>query len=441
MKKNSLLFTDKVYPLKSFRYSKTVLFSFYVLLVLLFIALLAPFLATEKPWYVSYKGYSLFPAFSLKNHMIIPDNGNQEKLIYELTDWKKLKCDQIIFAPVPYSPSKTDYANADYVSPSGSQFFTVENGEVVNMPGRFRHILGTDKLGRDVLAGLIHGTRISLIVGIFSMAIAAVIGIILGAAAGYLGNNDLKISRGKCWALAAGIVVAYFYAFENRFFSLKDALQDSTLTFLFQLTLSLVIFIFIVIVFFYGGKLLNPIPFFKKQVSVPVDYIVNLKIEVITSLPVLILVITIAAIAKPSLLNLILIIGLISWTDIARLTRAEFMKLRNIEFIEASRALGYSRRRIILFHALPNGIAPALVAITFGITGAILIESSLSFLGIGVQQDVITWGTLLAGGKENFDAWWMVIFPGLALFITVMVFNILGDGVRDALDPKKASHV
>jgi peptide/nickel transport system permease protein len=130
------------------------------------------------------------------------------------------------------------------------------------------------------------------------------------------------------------------------------------------------------------------------------------------------------------------IIGLTSWTEIARFTRAEFLKIRNLEYIQAGQALGYSEARIIFRHALPNGIAPALVAIAFGIASAILIESGLSFLGIGVPADVVTWGSLVNAGRENFQAWWLVVYPGLAIFITVTIYNLLGEGLRDALDPR-----
>ena len=429
----------KIELLKTLRRNKLLLTSFYILIFLAIVALLAPVIANEKPLYVSYKGFSLFPAFSFKNNVRIKSNAGEELLQYNLVDWKKLKCDKIIFAPVPYSPSKTDYANADYVSPGGEQFLAGTNGEPEKMPARFKHRLGTDKLGRDVLSGLIYGTRISIAVGIFSMAIASLIGIFLGAIAGYFGDYDLRISRGIFWMLIAGMIAGYFYAFELRGFKLRDALQTSTIAFLFQFLISILVFIFITTVFYFAGKLLNTISFFNKQVFIKADSIVNRLIEILSSLPLLILIISIAAITRPSLINLVLIIGLISWTDIARLTRAEFLKLRKMEFIEAARALGYSRKRIIFRHALPNGIAPALIAISFGIAGAILVESSLSFLGIGVQPDAVTWGTLLAAGRENFSAWWLVIFPGCAIFITVTVFNIFGEGLRDALDPKLRS--
>ncbi|HKR03376.1 MAG TPA: ABC transporter permease [Bacteroidia bacterium] len=432
-------FDFKTYTLKKLRSNKPVLISFYILIVLALIALLAPVIANEKPLYVSYKGYSLFPAFSFKTNLLLKINDTEEHLQYDLVEWKKLKCDKIIFAPVAYSPSKTDYTNADYVSPNGEQVFINEKGVPEKMPVQFKHWLGTDKLGRDVLAGLIYGTRISLTIGIFSMAIAAFIGIMLGAMAGYFGDTQLKISRGVSWMLMAGLIIGFFYAFQLRSFTIKDSLQNSIITFLFQFLLSLVIFAFVLTLFYFAGKLLNVFSFFNKQVFIKADSAVCRLIEILSSLPVLILIISIAAITRPSLINLVLLIGFTFWTDIARLTRAEFLRLRNLEFIEAARVLGFKRRRIILRHALPNGVAPALIAIAFGIASAILSESALSFLGIGVPQDVVTWGSLLASGRENFSAWWMVVFPGCAIFITVTVFNIFGEGLRDALDPKLRS--
>ncbi|MFI5220335.1 MAG: ABC transporter permease [Bacteroidia bacterium] len=421
-------FTFKSHAWKTIRENKPVLVSFYVLIFLVVIALLAPLIANEKPLYVSYIGNGLFPAFSFKKQIVI--NNGSEIISYETTDWKKLKCDKIIFAPIPWSPLTTDYANADYVAPGHEQG---------SKPVKFRHVLGTDKLGRDVLTGLIHGTRISLTIGILSMAIASLIGIFLGAMAGYFGDEGIKTTRGIFWMIVIGIAAGYFYAFQTRSFVLKDALQESTLMFLFQFIISIVIFAFVLMLFYLLGKLLSSVSFFSKKVFIKVDSIVSRTIEILISLPILILIISIAAIARPSLINLMIIIGLTFWTDIARLTRAEFLKLRNIEFIEAARSLGYSKRRIIFRHALPNGIAPALVAISFGIASAILAESALSFLGIGVPQDMVTWGSLLAQGRENFNAWWLVIFPGFAIFITVTVYNLIGDGLRDALDVKLKS--
>jgi peptide/nickel transport system permease protein len=125
------------------------------------------------------------------------------------------------------------------------------------------------------------------------------------------------------------------------------------------------------------------------------------------------------------------LIALTSWTGIARLTRAEILRIKKLDYIQAAKALGYSQSRIIMRHALLNGLAPALVAIAFGVASTILIESSLSFLGIGLPIDTVTWGSMLSEGRTQFSAWWMTVFPGLAIFITVTIYNILGDALRE----------
>ena len=112
------------------------------------------------------------------------------------------------------------------------------------------------------------------------------------------------------------------------------------------------------------------------------------------------------------------------------------MRIKQLDYIQAAKALGFTGFRIILKHVLANAIAPALVAIAFGIAGAILIESSLSFLNIGVPMETVSWGRLLAEGREQFSAWWLVVFPGVAIFITVTIYNLIGEGLRDAFDPK-----
>ena len=136
---------------------------------------------------------------------------------------------------------------------------------------------------------------------------------------------------------------------------------------------------------------------------------------------------------------LVVIIGFTSWTGMARFMRAEMMKIKEMEYIQAAKVLGFSWKRIIFKHAIPNGLAPVFTAAAFGVASAILVESGLSFLGIGVPDDVVTWGKLLSSGKEEFEASWLVIFPGLAIFFTVTAYNLLGEGLRDALDPKMKS--
>jgi peptide/nickel transport system permease protein len=140
---------------------------------------------------------------------------------------------------------------------------------------------------------------------------------------------------------------------------------------------------------------------------------------------------------KPSIWNIMIIIGLTSWMGVARLVRAEFLSLRERDFVLAAHAIGARDARIIFRHILPNAISPVLVSATLGVAGAILTESALSFLGIGVQPPTPSWGNMLIAGKQTLGtAWWLSVFPGLAILITVLGYNLLGEGIRDAMDPR-----
>lgn len=157
--------------------------------------------------------------------------------------------------------------------------------------------------------------------------------------------------------------------------------------------------------------------FFGKKVSVPVDIIISRLIELMLSIPTLFLIISIAAISKPSIFTVMAIIGFTSWTGIARFIRAELLRIRSLEFIEAAYALGFKERRILLKHAIPNALSPVFVAIAFGIASAILIEATLSFIGIGVPAETVTWGSLLSAARQSSGAWWLAIIPGFCHFL------------------------
>ena len=225
------------------------------------------------------------------------------------------------------------------------------------MPPSAEHRLGTDDLGRDVLARMIHGARISLIVGLIATAIALVVGSCFGAIAGY-----------------------------------------------------------------YGGA---------------ADWLVSRLIEVVLCFPFLFLLLGIVALFKPSLLTIVIALGLTSWTSEARYVRGEFLRIRELEFAVAARASGARDARIIFRHLLPNALAPVLVSASFGVAYAILVESALSFLGFGVPLPTASWGSILAAAQEHIDyAWWLALFPGVAIFTTVAAFNVIGDRFREALDPR-----
>ena len=431
-------FNFKRYAWKQFKKNKPAYYSYRILIFLIIVALIAPFIATDQPLYCKYKGVNMFPAFSFSNNCKIKnDDGTIEKIQYDIEDWKHLEATTIIFAPIAYSPNKTDFDNADYISPSGKQVFIDKAGESINIPRKFRHWLGTNKRGEDVLSGLVNGTRVSLTIGVLSMGIASILGIMLGAMAGYYGDKKLQTSRGSFWTFIAGLVIAYYYGFSVRSYAIADSFGVSGFSILCQFVFSLTIFSIVAYLFYQLGKVIGKISFLNTRVYIPVDSIISRIIEILISMPLLILIISISAIAKEkSIINLMVIIGLTTWTTIARLTRAEFLRISNLEYIQAAKSMGFKEFRIIFKHALPNGLAPALVAIAFGVASAILIESSLSFLGIGVPPTTVTWGSLLNSGWQQFSAWWLVVFPGLAIFITVTIYNLLGEGLRDALDPR-----
>ena len=440
---NSKEFSFSRYAWGQFKKNKAAYFSFYILVFLFLMALLSPFIANQQPLYVKMHGQKLYPAFSTfwdsgKVDSVWVESTKKHQIIqYDLMDWRTVKVESIVFAPIAYSANTTDPFNRDYVSPTAYQRYKNSEGKIVKIPTRLRHFLGTDKLGRDLAAGIVHGSKISLMVGIFSMFIATLLGIPLGAFAGYYGNDLLKTSRAQFWMGSLGLFLGFFIAFISRSQNISDAFQKGLYIGFIQFMLSVFIMVLGAVIFNYLGKLLRFNRFLKQKVNIPLDSMVSRTIEVLNSLPTLILIITVAAIINErSLTVLMLIIGLTSWTGIARFMRAEILKIKEMEYIQTAKALGYSNRRIIFKHAIPNGLAPVFITVAFGIASAILIESGLSFLGIGVPDDVVTWGNLLSAGREEFEAGWMVIFPGLAIFITVTVYNLIGEGLRDALDPK-----
>jgi peptide/nickel transport system permease protein len=169
-----------------------------------------------------------------------------------------------------------------------------------------------------------------------------------------------------------------------------------------------------------------------------VDFIGMRFVEIMMAIPVFFLIITIVAYWQRSLFNIMVIIGLTTWTANARFVRAEFFKLRNQDFVQAAVSLGLPLRSILFRHMLPNGIAPVLVEATFGIAGAIFIEAALSFLGFGVAPPTPSWGQMLSLGVSTTGRflWWLTLFPGVAIFLTVLAYNLVGEGLRDAIDPR-----
>ncbi len=259
------------------------------------------------------------------------------------TDYKAMAAqgayDKALFPPVPYSYSRTNLANRQ-------------------LPPSKDHWFGTDDVGSDVLARVIHGSRVSLSVGFVAVGISVIIGVFVGAILGY-----------------------------------------------------------------FGGK---------------IDFIGMRIIEIVMAVPTFFLIITIVAFYQRSLFNIMVIIGITGWTGHARFVRAEFLKLRKQDFVQAAKSLGLPLRSILFRHILPNGIAPVLVSAAFGIAAAIFTEAALSFLGFGVVPPTPSWGQMLSSGVSVTGEflWWLSLFPGLAIFFTAIAYNMVGEGLRDAIDPK-----
>lgn len=291
------------------------------------VALLAPLLANDQPLAERSASGWRFPAF----HSLVSLNEPSLSDAPAIRRWG---------TPIPHSPNSFNLHDR-------------------LLPPSATHRLGTDEVGRDVLSRMIHGARVSLLVGIVATSISLIIGSLFGAIAGY-----------------------------------------------------------------YGGA---------------ADWVVSRLIEIVLCFPFLFLLLGIVALFEPSLYTIVIALGLTGWTSEARFVRGEFLRIRELEFAQAARASGARDTRIILRHLLPNALAPVLVSSSFGVASAILVESALSFLGFGVPLPTASWGSILAAAQEHIAyAWWLALFPGVAIFTTVAAFNVIGDRFREALDPRSS---
>jgi ABC-type dipeptide/oligopeptide/nickel transport system permease subunit len=424
---------NKIIGLKLDVYSQAALFCLSLILVT---GLLSNFIATSKPIYIKHDGKVYFPALSNKK-ILMGDKWQQNP---NNIDWYNLP-DPKIFAPVPYDPGKSDYANANYQPPFAKSKCVgnpvVPEVKTCNLP--FRHWLGTNLKGEDLLSGLIHGTSVSLKIGFFSILIALIIGCSLGMLAGYFQNDTWKVHFLSFVIICVSIIPSLYLANIFSFFLQIYGELKNTALFLGSFCIYIVCLFTGFLISYFLGKMIHFVFNWKKKISIPFDTIISRIIEIFAAVPKLMLVVALAAILERGVTNVILIIGISSWAGIARLVRAETLKIRNQDFILSAKALGLKHTRIILKHVLPNVSGPIIVSFVFGLSAAILIESGLSFLNMGVPENVVTWGQLLADGKKNFNAWWLIVFPGFAIFLTVLCLNILGEKFKSMLDPKNRS--
>ena len=376
--------------------------------VLAIVALLADLLASEIPLFAVVDGSVYFPVF----RSCLVDLGlagwNE---VFLAQNWNDLPYDFVLRAPVPYSATTLDLANSNYVGPFDKQY-------VDSL--RYRHWLGTDELGRDVLAGMISGTRVALLVGLIAMSVATLVGGLMGSLAGYFGDDILRTSWTRILGNLLAVYLSWLWCIQARAIA-----NESWGGLLVSIVLTVVLFI--------GINLL--VSHFEKQKTVrfPADLIVMRLVEIFNAVPgLLLLLAVIATLRQPTIFHTMLIIGLLRWTGVARFLRGEMLRVRRLEYVESARALGFGHRRIVWRHVLPNSIQPVLITISFGVASAILLEAALSFIGIGTG-DTVTWGKLLAGSRSYFSAWWLAVFPGIAIFVTVTLFNLIGEGLSRAM--------
>lgn len=391
---------------RQFNKNRAAVWSLRLLIVIVIIGILAPLIANNKPLYAKYEGNTYFPSF--REYAVDLGIANWQPELRKIIEWKNTEFESAIWPLIPYAQDEMDMKNAHFVGPFDKQ--RVESS-------RWRHWLGTDETGHDLFSGMIHGTTIAVKVGVISMSIASFIGIIFGALAGFYGDDRLKASWLKVILNLLFVPIAMFYAFKIGIWGILG------------------FFIFMIIPNLIGTLIEKIIPKISK-ISIPIDMLMMRFIEIFSSIPSILLILTIVAVMKPSIIILMSVIGLTRWTGIARFTRAELLRVRNLEYMEAAQSLGFSELRSIFRHALPNSLAPVLIAVAFGVASAILTEASLSFIGIGVEPGLMTWGKLLNMARTNFEAWWLAIIPGFAIFVTVTIYNLIGEGLTDALDPK-----
>ncbi|MBW1691831.1 MAG: ABC transporter permease [Deltaproteobacteria bacterium] len=286
------------------------------------------------------------------------------------------------------------------------------------------YLFGTDDLGRDVFSRMLQGAWVSLTVGFVAVGIAVLIGIFLGGIAGFFGQSHIRIDHVlKALLLFMGTALLF--------------LGQSYLGF------ALLIMGIVWIVYRPAHKRISgggDAPLWLRVLhrkAILIDTLIMRLVDIMLCFPSFFLILTVVALLPASIYNIMIVIGLTSWMGTTRFVRAEFLSLREQDFVTAARALGLSNLRIIFRHMMPNAIAPVLVSATIGIATAILTEAGLSFLGFGVPPPHATWGNILSDGKRFiFDAPWLTFVPGFAILIVVLSFNLFGEGLRDIVNPK-----
>jgi peptide/nickel transport system permease protein len=287
------------------------------------------------------------------------------------------------------------------------------------------YLLGTDDLGRDIFARMMQGAWVSLTVGFVAVGISVFIGIVLGGIAGYYGTLKIKFMDVLCLVAIASSLIF-----------LSSGKGGLAIT---SFLIAMIFLLFSLVYYFLSarGRINVNISNFLFFNTFSIDTLIMRFVDIMLCFPSFFLILTIVAVLPASIYNIMIVIGLTSWMGTTRFVRAEFLSLREQDFVSAAKVMGIRDLSIIFRHMIPNSIAPVLVSATIGIAGAILAEAALSFLGFGVPPPHATWGNILSDGKSFlFDAPWLTYIPGLSILVIVLSFNLFGEGLRDALNPK-----
>jgi peptide/nickel transport system permease protein len=286
------------------------------------------------------------------------------------------------------------------------------------------YLFGTDDLGRDIFSRMLQGAWVSLTVGFVAVGIAVIVGIFMGGIAGYFGQGHVTTYH----VLATALILA-----AGAFLAGGAPWTASGL-------LLILLFLALLRSRVKRRRPTAHAPGWVKALdkgALTVDTVIMRLVDIMLCFPSFFLILTVVALLPASIYNIMIVIGLTSWMGTTRFVRAEFLSLREQDFVSAARALGVGDFRIIFRHMMPNAIAPVLVSATIGIATAILTEAGLSFLGFGVPPPHATWGNILSDGKRFiFDAPWLTFIPGFAILIVVLCFNLFGEGLRDTLNPR-----
>lgn len=399
---------------------------------LIFLSVFRDLLANGRPLYCRIAGESYFPG--LRTVFVSEDEPYDAPALRKLQNipnqlevWKDPSNFDTapIYAPIPFSPGEYSTQKVcAYVRPGGGH---------EGLDKRFVHWLGTDSDGRDVAATVVSGARIAMLTGTLAMAIALILGLNLGMIAGFFGDDRLKLNALKMLFYALALPVALFYGLIARSYVIATATSS------LEWAKSIAIVVFIM---WMSGKLtwfFRNHTFSSKTIVFPADLLIMRLAEVFSSIPRLIVVIVLAValqgITKDSIWLMIALIGAFGWTSVARLVRAELLKVRTTDYIAAARGLGFTEARVLLRHALPNTLRPIYIVFALGAANAVLLEASLSFLGYGGISFIgVSWGSLFINENSNtnpLETWWVSLFPGLMIFITVLSLNLIGEALSD----------